>query len=183
MSMPRHGFGKHMVAALTTNGDGRFRENSQPILTCRKHKGDGYHLHMAVKKTTKTKMTPEHKKALAEGREQGRAVRAYLEALEANKPRRGRRRTPESIERRLATIESQLDSADPLKKVQLVQERMNLQQELAAGSATVDIGALEKDFVANAASYSSRKGISYAAWRELGVPATVLRSAGISRAS
>ena len=38
-------------------------------------------------------MSDEHKAALAEGRAQGRAVRAYLEALEANKPRRGRKRT------------------------------------------------------------------------------------------
>ena len=36
-------------------------------------------------------MSDAHKEALAEGREQGRAVRRYLEALEANKPRRGRK--------------------------------------------------------------------------------------------
>jgi len=30
-------------------------------------------------------MTDEHKKALAEGRTQGRAVRAYLEAIESTK--------------------------------------------------------------------------------------------------
>ena len=31
--------------------------------------------------------------------------------------------------------------------------------------------------------YAQRKGISYAAWRELGVPADVLKKAGISRGS
>ena len=52
----------------------------------------------------KTKMTDEHKQALAEGRELGRAVRDYLEALEAHKPKRGRKRTPDSVKKRLATF-------------------------------------------------------------------------------
>ena len=52
----------------------------------------------AAKKPTKRTMSAEHKAALAEGREQGRAVREYLEALEAHKPRRGRKRTPDSNE-------------------------------------------------------------------------------------
>jgi hypothetical protein len=34
-----------------------------------------------------------------------------------------------------------------------------------------------------AASYSARQGISYDAWREIGVPAAVLREAGVSRAA
>ena len=62
---------------------------------------------------TRTPMSDEHKTALAEGRDQGRAVRRYLEALEANKPRRGRRRSPESIAKRLAAIETDLPTADP----------------------------------------------------------------------
>ena len=47
----------------------------------------------------------------------------------------------------------------------------------------VDLSALEADFVKTAAKYAERKGISYAAWRELGVPADVLKKAGISRGS
>ena len=42
-------------------------------------------------------MSNEHKQALAEGREQGRGVRLYLEALEKNRPKRGRKRTSDSI--------------------------------------------------------------------------------------
>ena len=38
---------------------------------------------------------------------------------------------------------------------------------------------LELGFVEHAASYSDRKGVSYTAWREFGVPASVLRTAGI----
>ena len=87
----------------------------------------------------KTKMTDEHKQALAEGRELGRAVRDYLEALEAHKPKRGRKRTPDSVKKRLATIEQQLPDASPIKKVELVQERRNLTVELATMGTTVDI--------------------------------------------
>ena len=57
----------------------------------------------------KSTMTAEHKRALAEGRAEGRAgASAYLEALDQNRPRRGRRRTPASIKKRLAAIEAEL---------------------------------------------------------------------------
>ena len=138
---------------------------------------------MPPKKRAKPGMSDEHKEALALGRDQGRAVRRYLEALEAHKPKRGRKRTPESIERRLADIEKRLQDADPLSRLQLVQERMNLQNELASKSATVDLGALEQAFVKAAKEYGRRKGISYAAWREAGVNPAVLRQAGIRRGS
>jgi hypothetical protein len=128
-------------------------------------------------------MTDEHKAALALGREQGRAVRAYLEALEANKPKRGRKRTPESVAKRLEAVEAQLPDADPVKRLQLTQERIGLQAELDAKDDTVDIEAVEKGFVEAAKGYSERKGLSYAAWREAGVPADTLKAAGITRAS
>lgn len=136
---------------------------------------------MPPKKRAKPGMSAEHKEALALGREQGRAVRRYLEALEAHRPKRGRKRTPESIEKRLADIENRLQSADPLSRLQLVQERMNLQNELASKSVTVDLDALEQAFVKAAKDYGRRKGISYAAWREAGVNPAVLRAAGIRR--
>ena len=127
-------------------------------------------------------MSDTHKAALAEGREQGRAVRRYLEALDAHKPRRGRKRTPESMEKRLAAIEEKLPDADPLTRLQLVQERMDLQRQLEAADSTVDMQALEDEFVKAAPDYSRRKGITYAAWREAGVDPAVLRRAGIRRA-
>ena len=126
-------------------------------------------------------MSQAHKEALAVGREEGRAVRRYLEALEAHKPKRGRKRSPESIKKRLDQIDDKLDYSDPLSRVHLVQERMNLQAELAAKDAAVDLVALEDDFIKAAANYSERKGITYGAWREAGVDAAVLRQAGIRR--
>ena len=126
-------------------------------------------------------MSETHKAALAEGREQGRAVRRYLEALEAHKPRRGRKRTPESIQKRLAVIEEKLPDADPLTRLQLVQERMDIQRQLEAADSTVDLQELEDEFAKAAGDYSRRKGITYAAWRELGIDPAVLRRAGIRR--
>lgn len=126
-------------------------------------------------------MSDEHKAALAVGRAQGRAVRNYLEALESSRPKRGRRRTPDTIRKRLAGIENELQDADPVKRVQLAQERLDLQAELARSDEVIDISDVEDAFVKAAAEYSDRKGIGYKAWREVGVPAAVLRRAGISR--
>ncbi len=126
-------------------------------------------------------MSDSHKAALAEGRDQGRAVRRYLEALEAHKPKRGRKRTPESVQKRLAAIDEKLIEADALTRLHLVQERMNLESELATSDSTVDIQSLEDDFAAAAAPYGTRKGVTYAAWRQLGVDPAVLRKAGIKR--
>jgi uncharacterized protein YicC (UPF0701 family) len=128
-------------------------------------------------------MSNEHKAALAEGREQGRAVRRYLEALEAHRPRRGRKRTPESMKKRLDAVEQALATADPLKRLHLIQERLDLQAALETSDAKVDLDSLENEFIAAAAPYSARKGISYSAWRELGVPSPVLSKAGISRSA
>ena len=127
-------------------------------------------------------MSDEHKAALAEGREQGRIVRRYLEALESHRPRRGRKRTPESITKRLASVDEQLASADPLTRLHLVQERLNLERELAALDGDgVDMGELEAVFVEVALAYSERKGITYEAWRSIGVDPRVLKAAWIPK--
>ena len=136
----------------------------------------------AVQDTTRT-MTAQHKAALAEGRSEGRAVKSYLEALQQNRPRRGRRRTPDSINKRLAAIDAAYADGSALQQLQLVQERMDLQKELDAMGTKIDLSALEGAFVKTAGKYAQRKGISYAAWRELGVSAEVLKKAGISRGS
>ena len=126
-------------------------------------------------------MSDEHKAALAEGRAQGRAVRRYLEALEAHKPKRGRKRTPESIAKRLDRIDAELPEADPITRLELIQERIDLKAELDATNNKVDLGKLEADFIKAAKAYSERKGISYEAFREVGVPPATLRAAGIKR--
>jgi hypothetical protein len=134
-----------------------------------------------AKKGPKNPLSDQHKAAMAAGRTEGRAVREYLDALRTNKPKRGRKRTPDSINARLARIEEELMVADPLDELRLVQERRNLTRELETMSSGVDISALEADFIKVAKSYSERQGISYATWRDVGVEAAVLKSAGIGR--
>jgi hypothetical protein len=127
-------------------------------------------------------MSASHKAALAKGREQGRAVRAYLTALDQHKPKRGRKRTPESITKRLAEIDAALPASDPLKRVQLIQERLDLTKERET-TGPDDLPALEAAFVKVAKVYGDAKGLTWAAWREVGVPAGVLVEAGITRSS
>jgi hypothetical protein len=127
-------------------------------------------------------MSDAHKAALAAGRESGRAVRRYLEALESSRPKRGRKRTVESVKKRLDAVGDLIPEADPLTRVGLIQERIDLTAELAAmDSSGTDLDELEAAFVAHALDYSDRQGISYSAWRELGVPVSTLRAAGVPK--
>ncbi len=128
-----------------------------------------------------TKMTDAHKAALATGREQSRAVRDYLEAIEAAKPRRGRKRTPASIKKRLAAIDEALPEASALQRLLLTQERTDLEYEMENMNEAVDLGAYEKGFVKHAKAYAEAKGITYATFRSVGVSADVLQRAGITR--
>lgn len=134
-----------------------------------------------AKRGPKGPMTDQHKAALAAGRTEGRAVRDYLEALRSNKPKRGRKRTSESITRRLEAIEAELANADAVHELRLVQERLDLNAELAAVGHAVDVTAIEAEFVKVAKAYSERNGYSYTAWRTIGVSVGVLKKAGIAR--
>ena len=124
-------------------------------------------------------VTPEHKAAMIQGRTETRVVRQYLEALGGTRQAGGRRRSKETLERKLAAVEEAIGSADPVTHLQLVQERIDLEKAIEAAEQSVDIEELESAFTQIAASYSERKGISYQAWREVGVEVRVLRAAGI----
>lgn len=128
-------------------------------------------------------MTDDHKAALERGRQEGRAVRDYLEALRNSKPKRGRKRTPDSIRKRLEKIEESLDDATAIEELQLIQERRDLTEELESMGDANDLDELENAFVGVAKSYGERKGISYTSWRDVGVPAATLKRAGIGRGS
>src|SRR6476469_7361645 len=118
----------------------------------------------------KAAMSDTHKEALAEGRNHARIVGRYLDALEANKPKRGRKRTADSVQRRLGAGAEELKDASGLNRLNLLQERRDLEVELATMQAgTPDLSGLEKDFVKVAKAYSAKKKISYGAWREFGV--------------
>ncbi|TAN31041.1 MAG: hypothetical protein EPN30_00535 [Actinomycetota bacterium] len=106
-------------------------------------------------------------------------VRKYLEALELSKPRRGRKRTIESITKQLNAIDNTIKGTHPLNRLHLTQKKIELTQELERIKNGPDIAELESQFVKVAMAYSKRKGISFPAWKELGVTPEVLAKAGI----
>lgn len=127
-------------------------------------------------------MSAEHKAALVQGRKEAKAIKSYLDALASRRP--GRPVTKESLEKRLLTIQERLASEnDALKRVDLHQARIEVEGALSSAEESHDLGSLEKGFTEVAAAYSARKGISYGAWRGVGVPAAILRKAGVSRNS
>jgi hypothetical protein len=126
-------------------------------------------------------MSASHKVALAQGRRESKAIKQYLEALEAGRGKRGRKRTPTSVDARLARIAASLKDATHLHQLELIQEKMNLEAERIKLGVKADLTALENEFVAVAKSFASRRGIQHAAFRAKGVPAEVLARAGIRR--
>jgi hypothetical protein len=124
---------------------------------------------------------------MAQGRQQGVAIRRYLQALQASTQprRRGRPRTAASIDHRLNAINTQLGArtVDPLKQIGLIQERLDLtaERDRLINATEADPTTFEDDFVTAVGPYSERKGITYRAWRELGVPRSVLQRAGLTR--
>jgi len=123
-------------------------------------------------------MSQAHKDALARGRKESRAIKSYLKTIESRKP--GRPVTKDSLTSRLATVNTKLDGMDdPLKRLDLLQSRLDIEEALASVKDVANLDQIEADFVANAKGYSQRKGISYTAWRRFGVPAAVLKKAGI----
>lgn len=125
-------------------------------------------------------MSEEHKAALAQGRREARTIKAYLKSLESRRP--GRPVTVETLRDRLTRLSDQAERPqDPLKRVDLLQRKLEAEEALARAEEAADTAALEKGFVSTVRSYSARKGITYAAWRQAGVPAAVLRRAGLNR--
>jgi hypothetical protein len=126
-------------------------------------------------------MSAAHKAALAQGRRESRAINKYLDALKAGKGKRGRKRTPSSIETRLAKIARTFENSSPMQQLELTQERMNLENEKARLETRADLTVLEKEFISVAKGYAARRSISYSAFRSMGVPAEVLTKAGVRR--
>ena len=130
---------------------------------------------------TKGSMSAEHKAALAEGRTQAKAVRQYLEALEAHKPKRGRKRTPESIKKRLDAIEDRSTSADPLKRLHSIQERIDLETELGSMEDKPDLARSRRTSSSAPRATASARASPTPPGAELGVDAATLKAAGITR--
>ncbi len=116
--------------------------------------------------------------------DQARVIRRYLSAIEAGRPGRGGKRAQDAVTSRIVKVDELLVSADPLTRVHLTQERIELHAEQVrlGNNSAVDLAQLEREFVRVARSYSDRHGLTYAAWRQVGVATEVLDRAGIFRA-
>ena len=133
------------------------------------------------KKRGPVKMTSTHKAALAEGREASRHVRAYLDALDQHRPKRGRKLDPASVKQRIALIDENLKTAGGFERLNLLADKESLKGKLAGADVKVDLSDLRKRFITHAKAYGARKGISYSTWRAAGVSAEDLKAAGITR--
>lgn len=117
------------------------------------------------------------------GLDAAKIVRRYLSAIDAAKPGRSVRRTIEAVASRIVKIDELLVSADPLSRLLLTQERIDLHAEHVRLTTTTagSVEDFEAEFVKVARAFGERAGVTYAAWRQVGVEAAVLERAGIHR--
>ena len=88
----------------------------------------------------------------------------------------------EAVQSRLLKIDELLVTADPLARLHLTQERIDLHAEMVRlANGELDLSSLEKDFVRVAKAYGELTGVTYAAWRQVGVDTEVLDQAGVVR--
>jgi len=136
----------------------------------------------AVKRPGARKLSAAHKRALAEGRTMSATVDRYLSAVNTPK-RRGRKVSKAALEQRLTVARTKARSATGVEKVLAAQDVRDLQIRIANMSVASggDIKSLEAAFVKIAKRFGENRGIGYGAWRDAGVPAVVLKKAGVAR--
>ena len=108
-------------------------------------------------------------------------VDRYLASVNTPK-RRGRKVSQATLEQRLATARQELRTGTGVAKVLAAQEIRALAAKIEQLNSTAgaDSKTLESDFVKIAKRFSEQRGVSYGAWRDAGVPADVLKRAGIA---
>ena len=126
-------------------------------------------------------MSDEHKAALAQGRRESRAIKGYLVAL-------GQTKAGSSCHERIPGAKAQRFGCEDRVRVRSIEACRSGAATFGDGSSARVDGAIrriseswKRDSSQVAKSYSERKGISYSAWREIGVSADVLRRAGIAQ--
>ncbi len=125
-------------------------------------------------------MGEDHKAALAKGKREAAKVTRYLRALEAGQP--GGAARAKVLEQKIERLRDDIANEDNLlRRVKLIQKRFDTEDKLKDVDTSIDFEALEADFIGVVVSYSERNQISYHTWREVGVPAKVLKAAAIKR--
>ncbi len=137
----------------------------------------------AAKRPAARRLSASHKRALAEGRTMSATVDRYLSAVNTPK-RRGRKVSKTSLQQRLTDARAKAKAATGVDKLLAAQEVRDLQTRIAsidAAGGGSDLKSLEAAFVKIAKQFGENRGIGYGAWRDAGVPAPVLKKAGIAR--
>ncbi len=108
-------------------------------------------------------------------------LKRYLEMIsEQSNP--GRRFSKGDLEERLAkTIDAIGNEDNLLTKLELTQRRMDLEKRINGLEDADDPADAEAEFIKVAQGYAERKGITYSAFRDVGVPATILAKTGVRR--
>lgn len=145
-------------------------------------------------------LSPAQRKQFSSLHARSRAVGRYLDQLEAMSDARAngqRFRTgaalgrlegfpnfssdPDEIERAADQIQAQADeAASSVAALRLVQRAIELREVANELRETGGVNEIEQTFIAVAAEWAEANGISYAAFRSMGVTAGVLRAAGIA---
>lgn len=110
------------------------------------------------------------------------AIRAYLELLH-QRPAHGShsKLSDERRARIVSGLTSQIEhERDPIRRLQLISRREQHEQAIGAPTYAAQLAEAQAQAVPVLAAWADRKGISWQALREGGVPAVVLRQAGIT---
>lgn len=136
----------------------------------------------SVKRPVSRTLSAAHKRALAEGRTMSAAVDRYLAAVNTPK-RRGRKVSQDALVERLGAAQARAKSATGVERVLAAQEVRDISSRISAmqSAGATDLKALENAFVRIAKAFGEKRGIGYGAWRDAGVPAIVLKRAGVAR--
>lgn len=117
--------------------------------------------------------------AVASGNQE-RIVEHYLTALALRRERCAAGLSCSALKKRIEVVTSEMDGASILRRLDLIQERLDLNEALHEEER---FGELEARFVDVALDYSSATSISASYWRSHGVPRGVLGRAGFGSRS
>lgn len=127
-------------------------------------------------KKSQGKRTEEWKQASRAGHAQAKAINEYLAMLDVPQTRL-------PSEKLLHKLQGEMQSEKGVKKILAIQRfndaRMRLLLATSGGPGREEI---ELAFIEHVKPYSEKKGITYGTWREAGVPARVLKAAGLAQA-
>lgn len=87
---------------------------------------------------------------------------------------------PDVVERAALTIRARADNAQSSLRELELRQRARTLEAAARRMRTADDSAVD-GFIEHGAKYSIEYGVEYATWREIGVPAAVLKQAGIAQ--